>query len=90
MQIMAGKGLLERDERERSHVYGPAVGREHAQRQIATHLMERAFAGSLKSLVVGALGGRRATKGELAELRALIDEQERGGPGGKGPKERTR
>src|SRR5262245_65805499 len=48
MQIMAGKGLLERDERERSHIYGPAVGREHAQRQIAGHLMERAFAGSLR------------------------------------------
>ncbi len=83
MQIMAGKGLLDRDERERSHVYGPTVGREHAQRQIAGHLMERAFAGSLRSLVVGALGGRRATRGELAELRALIEEHEKGGPGAK-------
>jgi predicted transcriptional regulator len=90
MQIMAGKGLLERDERERSHVYGPAVGREHAQRQIAAHLMERAFAGSLRSLVVGALGGRRATRSELAELRALIEEQEKATPTGANRKGRTR
>jgi BlaI family transcriptional regulator, penicillinase repressor len=76
MQIMAGKGLLDRDDSERSHVYRPAVPQEHAQSQMATDLMERAFSGSLRSLVVGALGGRRATKKELAELRALIEEQE--------------
>jgi predicted transcriptional regulator len=76
MQIMAGKGLLDRDDSERSHVYRPAVPQEHAQSQMATDLMERAFSGSLRSLVVGALGGRRATKKELSELRALIEEQE--------------
>jgi predicted transcriptional regulator len=80
MQIMAAKGLLERDERERSHVYTAAVPRDHTQRQIAGDLMDRAFSGSLRSLVVGALGGRRATKQELAELRALIAEHEHGSP----------
>ena len=39
MQIMAGKGLLGRDERERSHVYTPLVAREHRQQQMAAHLM---------------------------------------------------
>jgi predicted transcriptional regulator len=81
MQIMAAKGLLDRDDSERSHIYSPAVRQEHAQRQMATDLMERAFAGSLRSLVLGALGGRRATKKELAELRALIEEQEEGRKG---------
>jgi predicted transcriptional regulator len=88
MQIMVVKGQLHRDESERSHVYFPAVAREHAQQQMAVDLMERAFAGSLRSLVVGALGGRRATKKELAELRALIDEYDgsRHGAGQKGTK----
>jgi BlaI family transcriptional regulator, penicillinase repressor len=90
MQIMVAKGQLHRDESERSHVYVPAVEREHSQRQMATDLMERAFAGSLRSLVVGALGGRRATKRELAELRALIEEHEGGVHGGADQKGRNR
>jgi BlaI family penicillinase repressor len=90
MQIMAAKGQLHRDESSRSHVYVPAVPREHAQREMAADLMERAFAGSLRSLVMGALGGRRATKKELAELRALIEEHEGGANGGTGQKGRTR
>ena len=85
MQIMVVKGTLNRDESERSHVYFPAVAREHAQQRMAADLMDRAFAGSLRSLVIGALGGRRATKKELAELRALIEEHE-GGDGQKGSK----
>ena len=90
MQIMTGKGLLDRDDSERSHVYRPAVPQEHAQFQMAADLMERAFSGSLRSLVVGALGGRRATKKELAELRALIEEQEHDGQSGTGRKGKTR
>jgi predicted transcriptional regulator len=90
MQIMVAKGQLHRDESERSHVYVAAIPREHAQQQMATDLMERAFAGSLRSLVMGALGGRRATKKELAELRALIEEHESGNHGGAGQKGRTR
>src|SRR4030095_15900158 len=62
MQIMVTKGQLHRDESERSHVYIPAVPRESSQQQMARDLMERAFSGSLSSLVLGALGGRRATK----------------------------
>jgi predicted transcriptional regulator len=81
MQIMAAKGLLHRNESERSHVYDPAIPRERAQRQMAVDLMDRAFAGSLRSLVVGALGGRAATREELAELRELIEEQEQAAPG---------
>lgn len=81
MQIMAAKGLVTRDESERSHIYTPAVPRDDAQRQMAGDLMTRAFAGSLRSLVLGALGGRRATKKELAELRALIAEHEQDAPG---------
>ena len=90
MQIMTGKGLLDRDDSERSHVYRPAVPQEHAQSQMAADLMERAFSGSLRSLVVGALGGRRATKKELAELRELIEEQENGDHGGTGRKGKMR
>ncbi len=74
MQIMAEKGLVHRDERQRAHVYEAARTREWTQRQLAGDLMERAFSGSVKALLVGALSAKKATKKELAEIRKLLDE----------------
>ena len=74
MQIMAEKGLVRRDESERAHVYEPAKPREWTQRQLAGDLLQRAFSGSAKALMIGALSARKASKEELAELRRLLDE----------------
>ncbi|MGB2644855.1 MAG: BlaI/MecI/CopY family transcriptional regulator [Candidatus Acidiferrum sp.] len=73
MQIMAEKGLVHRDEKQRAHIYSAAKSREWTQRQLAGDLLERAFSGSAKALLVGALSARKASKKELAELRELID-----------------
>jgi predicted transcriptional regulator len=78
MQIMAEKGLVRRDEQQRAHVYAAARPREWTQRQLAGDLMERAFSGSAKALLIGALSARRASKAELAELRELLDEYRKG------------
>ena len=74
MQIMAEKGLVRRDQKQRAHVYEAARPREWTQRQLAGDLLERAFSGSAKALLVGALSARKTTKAELAELRKLLDE----------------
>ncbi len=74
MQIMAEKGLVRRDESERAHVYSASKAREWTQRQLASDLLERAFSGSAKALLIGALSSRKATKKELAELRELLDQ----------------
>lgn len=74
MQIMAEKGLVRRDESERAHVYEPAKPREWTQRQLAGDLLQRAFSGSAKALMIGALSARKASKEELAELRKLLDD----------------
>ena len=74
MQIMADKGLLLRDETDRAHVYSPARPREWTQQQLAGHLLERAFSGSATAMLLGALSAKRATAGELAEMRRMIDE----------------
>jgi BlaI family penicillinase repressor len=74
MQIMAEKGLVRRDENQRAHLYAPARPREWTQRQLAGDLLERAFSGSAKALLVGALSARKASKKELAEIRKLLDE----------------
>ncbi|MBN8733649.1 MAG: BlaI/MecI/CopY family transcriptional regulator [Acidobacteria bacterium] len=78
MQIMAEKGLLERDESSRSHVYSACQPRERTQSQLAGHLLERAFGGSARSLLMGALSAKKASREELAEMRTLLDEYEMG------------
>jgi BlaI family transcriptional regulator, penicillinase repressor len=78
MQIMAEKGLVVRDETQRAHVYSAAKSREWTQRQLAGDLLERAFSGSAKALLVGALSARKASRAELAAIRKLLDEYEKG------------
>jgi predicted transcriptional regulator len=78
LQIMAEKGLVKRDESERSHVYQPAFSEQDVQRQLVGHLMERAFGGSAQKLVLQALSAKKASASELAEIRKLLDEMERG------------
>ena len=80
MQIMAAKGLVSRDEKLRAHVYEAARPREWTERQLAGDFLQRAFEGSASRLMVGALSARKTSKKELAELRRLLDEYERGTP----------
>ncbi|MEN6533434.1 MAG: BlaI/MecI/CopY family transcriptional regulator [Bryobacteraceae bacterium] len=74
MQIMTEKGLVRRDESQRAHVYEAARPREWTQQQLAGELLQRAFGGSTKAFLVGALSAKKATKEELAEMRRLLDE----------------
>jgi predicted transcriptional regulator len=78
MQIMAEKGLVRRNEEQRAHVYEASRPREWTQRQLAGDLLQRAFAGSARGLMLGALSAKKASKAELAELRRLLDEYEEG------------
>ncbi|MEX2262697.1 MAG: BlaI/MecI/CopY family transcriptional regulator [Bryobacteraceae bacterium] len=78
MQIMAEKGLVRRDETARAHIYKAARPREWTQQQLAGDLLARAFSGSAKALLMGALSARKATKEELAEMRKLLDEYRKG------------
>jgi len=80
LQIMADKGLVRRDEKERAHVYAASRSREKTQRQLAGDLLQRAFGGSAKSMVLGALSARKASRAELDEIRKLLDEYERNQP----------
>jgi predicted transcriptional regulator len=73
MQIMAEKGLVRRDEAQRAHIYETSRSREWTQRQLAGDLLERAFSGSAKALLIGALSSRKTSKKELVELRKLLD-----------------
>jgi predicted transcriptional regulator len=76
MQIMTDKGLLSRDERDRSHIYHARLTEEQTQRQLIRDLLDRAFGGSASKLVMQALAARRATTEELTEIRRLIDSRD--------------
>jgi BlaI family transcriptional regulator, penicillinase repressor len=78
IQIMSGKGLVQRDEKQRAHICEAARPREWTQRQLAGDLLRRAFNGSTSSLMLGALSARKASKKDLAELRRMLDEYEKG------------
>ena len=73
MQLMTGKGLLVRSERFRSHVYEAGIPKEQTQRQIAADLLARAFDGSARNLMMGALSAQPASAEELAEIRSALD-----------------
>jgi predicted transcriptional regulator len=78
MQIMTEKGLLSRDERPYAHVYEARLPREQTQRTLVADLIDRAFEGSLSGLVMGALSTRKAAPEELAEIRRMLKDHERG------------
>jgi BlaI family transcriptional regulator, penicillinase repressor len=78
LQIMTEKGLVARDESDRSHIYRARLSEGETQRQLVDDLLGRAFGGSATKLVMQALTGRKATSEELAEIRRLIDEKQGG------------
>lgn len=79
LQIMTDKGLVSRDESDRTHVYAPRLSETETQRQLVDDLLGRAFGGSALKLVMQALSGAKATPEELAEIRKLLDEKHGGG-----------
>lgn len=77
LQIMTDKGLVQRDESSRAHAYEAVASAETTQRQLVSDLLERAFGGSARQLVLQALSAKRASRDELAEIRHMLDEFEK-------------
>ena len=78
LQVMTDKGLVTRDERERTHIYHASHDETKVLRRIAGDLLQRAFDGSARKLVMHALSTKRATPEELARIRTLLDKWEGG------------
>ena len=76
LQIMHGKGLVIRDESQRTHVYAAAVPPERTQQALVSDLAERAFGGSAAQLALRALAGQRASREELEQIRLLLEKMD--------------
>jgi predicted transcriptional regulator len=72
LQVMHSKGLLMRDERQRAHVYAPAQPQDAMQTNLVKELINKAFSGSGKELVLAALRGH-VSKEERAEIQAILN-----------------
>ena len=72
LQIMTDKGLTLREEQGRQHVYRARHAQEDTQRRLVRDLLDRAFGGSMSSLVMQALATKRASPEELRKIRRLI------------------
>ncbi|MYM85686.1 BlaI/MecI/CopY family transcriptional regulator [Rugamonas sp. FT82W] len=75
LQVMHTKGLLTRDESQRAHVYAPAQEQDSLQTNLLKELIQKAFSGSGKALVLAALRGGHVSKKEREEIQALLDQE---------------
>jgi predicted transcriptional regulator len=73
LQIMFEKGLVTRDDSNKTHIYQPAVTRQKTQKQFLDKMINTLFAGSSTQLVLQALGNQKASKDELEEIQKYLD-----------------
>lgn len=78
LQIMAQKGIVRADKSDRSHVYTALYKEDETQHQLLDQLLQAAFGGSAKKLVMQALGNGKTSRSELEEIKSLISKLERG------------
>ena len=76
MQIMNEKGLLDRNDQAKTHVYAAAVKKESIQKQVVSKMINGLFKGSPAKLVMHALGNHRASKEEILEIKKYLKEME--------------
>ncbi len=72
LQIMTEKGLVERTEAGKAHIYHAAASQEETQNQLLRDLSERLFSGSAAQLAMHALSMQPASEEELQEIRKII------------------
>lgn len=73
MQIMFEKGLVLRDDSNRTHVYQANVSKEKTQQHLVNKMVDALFSGSHSQLVMQALGSHTPSKEELNEIQELLN-----------------
>jgi predicted transcriptional regulator len=73
MQIMADKGLVERDDTVRPQIYRARQSADRTQKQLLTDLLQRVYGGSVKALVLHAIGTRKPSAEDLEAIERLLD-----------------
>lgn len=74
MQIMNEKGLVKRDDSNKTHVYEALVSKEKTQQHLVGKMMTTLFDGSASQMVMRALGSSKPSKKEIDEIQQLLDQ----------------
>ncbi len=74
MQVMVERGLLDRDESRRSHVYNSAVDENSVRRRLVRELAGQVFGGSTRRLILHALSAGEVSAEEVREIRRVLDQ----------------
>ena len=77
MQIMFEKGMLTRSKQGKTHLYNAVESQQKTQDGLVNKIVNTAFHGSAKDLVMQALGSTKTSKAELDEIRAYLDKIEK-------------
>lgn len=75
MRLMHEKGYLDRDERDRAHIYRARVQERSVKRGLVRDFVRDAFRGSPEALVVRLLDDPTLTDEELDRIREILDEK---------------
>lgn len=73
MQIMADKGLVGRDDTVRPQIYRARYSEDRTQKQLLTDIIQRVYGGSVKALVLHAIGTQKPSDEDLEQIKKLLD-----------------
>jgi len=78
MQIMADKGLVDRDDTVRPQIYRARYSEDRTQKQLLGDLIQRVYGGSVKALVLHAVGTQKPSAEDLEQMKKLLERFEGG------------
>ncbi len=77
LSVMLEKGHVARDDDAQPQVYRAARTRAKTQKGMLKDLVDRAYDGSMMSLMMQALSAHRASPEEVEEMRQILDQLEK-------------
>lgn len=74
MQIMHDKGLVTRDDRNKTHIYQANVSKDKTQQHIVGKMINSLFEGSASQLMMQAFGSKKPSQKEIEEIQTLLNQ----------------
>jgi predicted transcriptional regulator len=76
MQIMADKGILDRDESSMKHIYSVAEEEQKTKAYLLEKFVDSMYKGSVSKLVMQLLGNKKTSEKELDAIREMLKKME--------------